>query len=1159
MSFRLKTIIGIALIEGILLLILVVSGITYLTESSEKELALRARSTAEAMANLTRDAVLSTDLASLDSVARRTLESPDIVYIRIMDSERVLAEAGSPEVLGREFVADTRLEDINDGVFDTGVDMVEGDYPFGRVEIGLSVIRVTGLIAAAQRHLSSIALVEMVLVALFSFILGSYLTRGLEKLALAARAITNGELGTQVNVKGADELAQTGNAFNIMSSRLAESRQSMQRSVDESKALARRLAEEELRLSTILDAAVDGFITIDQRGIIDSLNPAAVRLFGYRPDELVGRNVSCLMPEPYRGEHDGHLKRYIETGEAGIIGRGRRVTGQRRDGSTFQMDLAVSEMQLGERRLFVGLVRDLTDKVQAEAAARRSEAMRTAVVDANLDGLVTIDASDRIVEFSAVSEKIFGYRREDVMGQQMAELIIPPEMREMHINGIRKYLETGEGGVLGSRTEVTALRADGERFPAELTVQPIEVNGETFFTAMIRDIRDRKAQERALVEAKQKAEIASEAKSRFLAHMSHEIRSPMNAVLGSLELLLDDELNKNQRLYARTAQSSGKVLLSLINNILDFSKIEAGHLRLTEMDFDVRELIGEAMDLIAFRARDKALPVIASVAPDVDNWLRGDMVRLRQILVNLLDNALKFTSRGGVVLGVERLRTRTEGVDLRFTVEDTGIGIPRESQGELFDEFRQVDNSDTTNYGGTGLGLAICKGLVGLMRGDIDVDSMPGRGSRFWFDVPLQSPSAAHEHRHVVRPVLPVVLVIGFDPLVADTLAGTCEAAGCRIERTDRVPEDATRQLTGVEVILVDSRLSGGELDEIAGQARLAGVQRLLLVGAAENPALVARVTSGQYDDLLITPLVLDDLLHRLAIRVSHVNDRSPLSSVDLSVAGATGSVRLLLAEDSPANQLVATALLHSAGYIVDVADNGREAVDMFKQAHYDAILMDLRMPHVDGLEATAAIRAMQHGRRIPIIALTANAMKEDIDRCMAAGMDAFVPKPVNRQRLLETLSKLLSDVPAGGMQADTGAGSAEAGRDEPLLDEQVIRTLAGDVTPEALPDMMRVFASEIEERAGKLAKALVESSLPGLEDEAHALKSSAGTFGAARLSGLARDIESACREGNRSLAMSLGEEMASVMKQTLGEYRNKFNNLAEDERLQEPVGPAGA
>jgi PAS domain S-box-containing protein len=538
-SFRLKTIVGVALIEGILLLILVLSSVNYLTQSSEEELALRAQLTAESMANLTRDAVLATDLARLESVAKRSLVSPDIVYVRIMDSEGTLTAVGSPQMLARPFMADSRLDAVEDGVFDVGVDMAEGDYAIGRVEIGLSVTRARDLIAAARHHLSGIAVVEMLLVALFSYILGAYLTRGLSNLEQAAHLITEGGLGTQVDVKGSDELAETGKAFNNMSLRLAESQRAMRQSIAESQSLADLLAEKELRLSTILDTAVDGVITIDHHGIIDSINGSGARLFGYHAKELLGRNVACLMPEPHRRGHDGYIQHYLQTGEAKVIGRGRQVTGQRKDGSTFTMDLAISEMRLNDRRLFVGLVRDITEQLQVAAAARKSEAMRAAIVDANLDGLVTVDAKDRIIEFNTVAEKIFGHARDAVLGKNMADLIIPPQMRDMHRNGMQRYFETGEGPVLGKRIEVPALRADGGQFPVELTVLPIEVDGETFFTAAVRDISTRKAEERALVDAKQQAEVASAAKSRFLAHMSHEIRSPLNAVLGSLGLLLD--------------------------------------------------------------------------------------------------------------------------------------------------------------------------------------------------------------------------------------------------------------------------------------------------------------------------------------------------------------------------------------------------------------------------------------------------------------------------------------------------------------------------------------------------------------------------------------------------------------------------------------------
>ncbi len=1144
MSFRLKTIIGVALIEGILLLILVLSSVHYLTQSSEEELALRAQVSAESMANLTRDAVLATDLARLDSVAKRSLASPDIVYVRIMDSEGTLTVAGSPQILARPFTADSRLDAVEDGVFDVGVDMAEGDYAIGRVEIGLSVARASDLIAAARRHLSGIAMVEMLLVALFSYILGAYLTRGLANLGHAAHLITDGGLGAQVDVKGSDELAETGKAFNTMSLRLAESQRVMRQSIAESQSLADLLAEKELRLSTILDTAVDGVVTIDHRGIIDSINGSGARLFGYQAKELLGRNVSCLMPEPHRHGHDGYIQHYLETGEAKVIGRGRQVTGQRKDGSTFPMDLAISEMRLDDRRFFVGLVRDITEQLQVEAAARKSEAMRAAIVDANLDGLVTVDAQDRIIEFSAVAEEIFGHARDAVLGKNMADLIIPSQMRDMHRQGMQRYFATGEGPVLGKRIEVPALRADGGQFPVELTVLPIEVDGETFFTAAVRDISARKAEEQALVDAKQQAEVASAAKSRFLAHMSHEIRSPLNAVLGSLNLLLDAELTKDQRLYAKTAEASGKILLSLINDVLDFSKIEAGHLTLDETDFDIHALVGEAMDMVAFRARDKALPAAAIVDPDVFTWVRGDMPRLRQILNNLLDNALKFTERGGVVLRVEQRRARTDGVDLRFTVEDSGIGIPAESQAALFDEFQQVDSSDSTRFGGTGLGLSICQGLAKLMGGDIGLDSTPGRGSRFWVDVPLQL--AAPRRGHDPGPALAFhsALAVGFDPLIADALTRICAGAGCALDTADIFAEDAAS--AELEVMLVDGRLAGTQLDGLARSARRIGVKRLLLIAAAENPAMLSRVKGGQYDDLVVTPLVIDDLRDSLAPQPPGKTPQSARPNA-MRAASPGRSARLLLAEDSVANQVVASAMLHNAGYTVDIANNGREAIDMFGSEAYDAILMDLRMPQVDGLTATAAIRALPGGGEVPIIAMTANAMQQDVERCLAAGMDDFVPKPVDKRRLFETLARLLPSAAAVAEWTEDPQIAVEpAGSGAPLIDEDAVRKLAEDVTPGAVPAMLQMFVTETVQRAENLGLALDRSSLDVLEDEAHTLKSCAGTFGATRLQTLAREIEAACREGNQETAETLSRRMPEVLQQTLAAYRARFAYLSE-------------
>jgi CheY-like chemotaxis protein len=639
--------------------------------------------------------------------------------------------------------------------------------------------------------------------------------------------------------------------------------------------------------------------------------------------------------------------------------------------------------------------------------------------------------------------------------------------------------------------------------------------------------------------------------------MSHEIRSPMNAVLGSLGLLLEGDLSKDQRLYARTAETSGKALLSLINDILDFSKIEAGHLTLDSMDFNVHELAREAMDLAAFRARDKVLPVMGVVATDVPAWLCGDMARLRQILSNLLDNALKFTEQGGVVLRVERLRSDTASIKLRFSVEDSGIGIRIGAQETLFEEFQQVDNSDSTRFGGTGLGLSICKGLANLMNGSIGVDSTSGKGSRFWVDIPFHTSTGNVKQQSTQQLDLHGALVIGFDPLMGEALADMCVNAGCPTVTASSLAEAVAISGDEIQLIMVDGRLGGGEIDAIAQEARSNGVDRLLLVAPHGSSDLVARVARGQFDDLVTTPLVIQDLTDGLLGMSSRENEHSPLMPQESATPESGVRARLLLAEDSPANQLVATAMLRKANYEVDIANNGQEAIEMFRNGVYDAILMDLRMPEVDGLEATAEIRGMARGRQVPIIAMTANAMKEDVDRCLAAGMDDFVSKPVNKRRLLDILERCLTDSTAHATVDQPGP--VDGVQTAPLLDVQTLQQLASDVPPEVIPAMIQTFIDEMVARAKTIAVGCESEPMAALQDEAHTLKSTAGTFGAFSMHEVARDLEAACRAENHGQVIHLGKQIKVVLQQTLAAYQAHFDYLHIDQEVEKSSISAGA
>ena len=1140
MSFRLKTILGVALIEGVLLVFLVAISMDYLTRSTQNELTKRAQTTATLFAAMAKNPVLATDLATLETVVQEMLDSPGVIYVRVKDTERVLAAAGDVAALNRPFKQDLSFEQSEDGIFDINANIREGDFVFGRVELGLSVAPLNTLVGDARNRLLGVAGIEMLLVAVFSFFLGLYLTRSLSRLTEAAEAIANGELGVQVHLTDSAEFQATADAFNTMSRRLQNSHQDMLRSLAESQALTEKLSQSEQRLATTLETAVDGFITIDRHGVIQSINPAGERAFGYDEGEVIGRNIACLMPAPYQEEHDGYLANYLTTGNAKVIGMGREVVGLRKDGSEFPIDLSVSEMRIGDEIMFVGLVRDISERKRMERQVHHNQAVNSAIVAASLDSLITIDRDGLIVEFSPVAEQTFGYSRQEVLGQPISEVVIPPALRQGHAGGLKRYFATGEGPVLGQRIEISALRRNGETFPVELAVSPIEVDGEVLFTSFIRDISEQKAAENQLREAKRQAEVASEAKSRFLAHMSHEIRSPLNAVLGAVGLLMDTPLDDKQHLYAHTAETSGKALLGLINDVLDFSKIEAGQLELDHIKFNVRDLVAGVGEAVAYRAHDKeALEIVSTLGRGIPAQLMGDPGRLRQILLNLMDNAAKFTEHGAVVLRVSMNEGDDDSSRLYFEVEDTGIGISEEARQHLFSEFSQVDNSDSTRYGGTGLGLAICRQLVELMGGRIGLQSQLGQGSRFWFEIPFET-ADAELGEAVVESFDRHVLIVGFSPLTRQALCDQWRVLGCTTEvaSSGRDGLECVRQRRGqpFDDILVDGNLADIEMDVMVQRLRGEDDSQLILVSNATPLDGDRQAEQRGFDRVIFRPLHLDALLRGIR-EPCHDAQGQPCECDEPVMGGA--DITLLLAEDSPANQMVATALLRGAGYRVDVANNGREAVDAVRCGGYDLILMDMRMPEMDGIEATEIIRAEVVGGDIPILAMSANALQSDIDRCLAAGMNDYVTKPVNKGNLLKAIQRNLRQRPRG----ESKEQETMVDNSLPLMTEEALDRLAADTTPEQVPAMVAIFLEEGQMRIDHIRDGLVELSLENLREEAHVLKSLAGTFGATRAQAAARDLEQACRDAQPDQARLLGTALPAVFDETVAVYRERFGD----------------
>lgn len=490
---------------------------------------------------------------------------------------------------------------------------------------------------------------------------------------------------------------------------------------------------------SIVDTVVDGIINITKQGIVESFNPASEQIFGYSADEVIGHNISMLMPEPYRSGHDGYLLHYMTTGEKKVIGKGRELVAQRKDGSTFPIELAVSELMVGDVRYFTGIIRDISERKVFEQSITDEKARLSAVIDNVVDGIITIDELGKVESFNPASENIFGYRAGEVVGQNI-KMLMPEPYHSEHDGYLFHHISTGEKKVIGIGREVVGLRKDGSTFPMDLAVSPMQVNGESMFVGLVRDISARKQEEKELKLAKLAAESANRMKSEFLANMSHELRTPLNAIIGYSELLKEEAEDDGNTVIIKDLNrinAAGNQLLKLINDVLDLAKIEAGRFELVHERVSIPGLLQD-LDLVIKYQMDKNTNRFEVVCAEEVNKITTDSIRLRQILINLLSNAAKFTNAGLVTLTVKL--EQSSGVELlAFIISDNGIGMSLEEVGQVFTPFVQADVSTTRRFGGTGLGLAICKDLCQLMGGSIDVRSEVGKGSTFTVRIPVDS------------------------------------------------------------------------------------------------------------------------------------------------------------------------------------------------------------------------------------------------------------------------------------------------------------------------------------------------------------------------------------------------------------------------------------
>ncbi|MBS0209592.1 MAG: response regulator [Planctomycetes bacterium] len=986
-------------------------------------------------------------------------------------------------------------------------------------------------LADAYRPLAELrnTLLGLLLVVLFvggaaAHFLAKRLTWPVVQLARATEAVASGALTTRVEVPSTDEIGALASAFNRMTEELNNSYALLEQRVTER---TRELAhsEEALRaqaliLQSILNSMGDGVAVCDAQGKFLIFNPAAQRVLGIDPPadgtqpwtNHFGFMLSDrVTPYPFeelplvramRGEPTDAVDIFVERpdhSQTWISSTGRPLVDE-----------------AGQTQGGVVVFRDITASRRADAALRQAEARYGLLVNSlplvtwnkDLEGRFTFANRLWCERHAKTLPEILGKNDNDFS---------PPELANKYREDDRHVLETGQVFQAIERFR----KPDGSEIYIQTFKAPVfDADGKIVGTqGMAWDVTPLKRTEEELRRAREEAEAASRAKSAFLANMSHEIRTPMNGIIGMSELLLDSPLSTEQRSHLTVIRESAESLLAVINAVLDFSKIEAGRLELDVHEFALRDAIGDIMRLLGVRIHTPRLELVADVSDDVPDRLLGDVGRLRQVLVNLIGNAIKFTAEGEVRLNISLAEAPPGELMLHFAVHDTGIGISPDIQETIFQPFEQADTSTTRRFGGTGLGLSISARLVELMHGKIWVESETGHGSVFHFTAqlqlapaetvePLNGALAPTESLQVLivedHPSQRAVLEKHFSawhiPVTAVASAAAAREA-CR---------GASRPFT---IALLDSLIGQDDGFELAHELHHEGwieAAPIMLLNPGSQLADLGRCRQLQLQHYLVKPVKpsdLFDLLGKVADNLQRSNGE-PVAPPQRH--HNVQRLRILLAEDSQVNQLVAVRLLENRGHEVDVVNNGELALEALARDQFDVVLMDVQMPGMDGLTAAAEIRRREQGtgRHVPIIALTAHALAEDRQRCLDAGMDGYVSKPVRPKELFDAVER--RGCPAEG---------ATNGQPAPhptgvVLDLDGALARLHDDRP-LLADLVRVFLSECPKLEANLRTGMRERNVAAVRLAAHTIKGAVGNFLARPAFEAALRLETLARSGN--------------------------------------------
>jgi PAS domain S-box-containing protein len=863
----------------------------------------------------------------------------------------------------------------------------------------------------------------------------------------------------------------------------------------------------EQRYRSLLDCSPDAIVIYDAVGTPIYLNQSFTKLFGWTLDELQGKRIP-FVPESERALTMAAVERVISQGasESGL--ETKRLT---KDGRVLDISLSASGYfdAGGACEGMLVILRDITAQRNAERAL--AEAHKNAALEAGKlrsmiegmeEGVIVADDQDVVTEVNRWFLRKIGAERESILGRSLWEFHPDPVIRKRVGELIDAY-KTGSG------RSVWTISRPLLDMHVSLRVQPIF--DDAIYKGVILNVID----VTDLVNARIDAEQANRAKSEFLANMSHEIRTPMNGVIGMTELALSTPLTAEQRDYLESVKLSADALLGLLNDILDFSKMEARKFELITSDFSLRDCIGDTMNTLAVQAHRKGLELTYRVPVDAPDLLVGDPGRLRQILVNLAGNAIKFTAEGEVVVQVEAEEETGQEITLHFTISDTGIGIAPEKRERIFLAFEQADGSTTREYGGTGLGLAISSHLVELMGGRIWVESELGKGSVFHFTARFGlAGRPSHASACDAAPDLRNLRVLVVDDnttnrrILEETLMNwgmRPTAVGDGLAALEAV-NDAERNGTPFQLLVIDfmmPKMNGFELAQALNRDPRQPTKKIIMLTSGGDRGDAVRCAELGIAAYLMKPVKQSDLFEAVLMTMRSASTDAPQPLITRhTIREARKRLRILLAEDNAVNRKLAVKLLEKMGHIVSVAENGREVMEKLAQETFQLILMDVQMPEMDGIETTQVIRKQEkvRGGRVPIIAMTAHAMKGDKERCLDAGMDGYVSKPINPEELFEAVEKVMEELAEDEETWEMGL----AGH---ILDEaELLAHVGGDA--ELLDEVIGLFLDDYPGLLRRLRDAVVRNDRKGVSETAHAIKGSVGNFAAHTAAEIAQKLE---------------------------------------------------